>query len=120
MVFSSHIFLFYFLPVVLFLNYTLPFRFLTLMLMLVSYVFYGWTNPKWILLLLTSTLVDYVCGLALVYFSGASLSGSDLPFLKKGELRNRAQKTALAVSMISNLSLLGFFKYYDFGLQNLN
>jgi alginate O-acetyltransferase complex protein AlgI len=51
MVFSSHLFIFYFLPVVLLLNYTLPFRFLSLMLVCVSYCFYGWMNPKWILLM---------------------------------------------------------------------
>lgn len=120
MVFSSHIFLFYFLPIVLLLNYTLPFRYLTLMLTLVSYLFYGWVNPKWVLLMLTSTLVDYFCGRALIHFSGLPKQDGDLPLLPKNEPRNRAQKIALAVSMISNLALLGFFKYYDFGLQNLN
>ena len=60
MVFSSHVFLFYFLPLVLLLNYTLPFRFLTTMLMLASYLFYGWANPKWVVLLFISTFVDYL------------------------------------------------------------
>jgi hypothetical protein len=41
MVFSSHLFIFYFLPLVLLLNYTLPFRLLSLMLVCVSYAFYG-------------------------------------------------------------------------------
>ncbi len=120
MVFSSHVFLFYFLPFVLLLNYTLPFRFLTLMIMLVSYLFYGWANPKWIILMLTSTMVDYFCGLALVYYSGIKNDGGDLPYLPKGQPRNKAQKMALAISMITNLAILGFFKYFDFGVQNLS
>jgi alginate O-acetyltransferase complex protein AlgI len=106
--------------VVLLLNYVLPFRFFTAMLVVFSYLFYGWLNPKWIALMLTSTLVDYFCGLALVRFSGSSLSGADLPFLPKDEPRNRAQKAALAVSMTSNLAILGFFKYFDFGVSNIN
>jgi alginate O-acetyltransferase complex protein AlgI len=120
MVFSSHIFLFYFLPLVLLVNYTLPFRFLSPALMLLSYAFYGWANPVWVLLMLFSSYVDYFCGLALVKYSGLEWHGPDLPWLPKGQPRNRAQKLALAVSMCSNLSILGFFKYYDFGIANIN
>ena len=99
MVFSSHIFLFYFLPLVLLVNYTLPFRFLSPALMLLSYAFYGWANPVWVLLMLFSSYVDYFCGLALVKYSGLEWHGPDLPWLPKGQPRNRAQKLALAVSM---------------------
>jgi alginate O-acetyltransferase complex protein AlgI len=120
MVFSSHLFLFYFLPVVLLLNYVLPFRFLTLMLVIMSYVFYGWANPRWLVLLFTSSFIDYFCGLALVKWSGRPLSGPDLPLLPKDEPRNRAQKIALSVSIVSNLAILGFFKYFDFGVGNIN
>jgi alginate O-acetyltransferase complex protein AlgI len=120
MVFSSHLFIFYFLPLVLFLNYTLPFRFLTLMLVTVSYVFYGWANPKWLILLLTSSSIDYLCGLALVKFSGLPTNGPDLPWLPRGEPRKKSQRIALAVSMVSNLGILGFFKYFDFAAANVN
>ena len=120
MVFSSHLFIFYFLPLVLLLNYILPFRFLSLMLVCLSYCFYGWMNPKWILVMFTSSFIDYFCGLALVKFSGLPNEGAEFPLLPKGAPRNRAQKIALAVSMISNLSILGFFKYFDFGIANLN
>lgn len=120
MVFTSHIFIFYFLPLILLLNYLLPFRFLTAMLAGLSYVFYGWTNPKWLALLFTSTFIDYWCGLALVKYSGLPMSGPDLPWLPKNEPRKLAQKLALAVSMTSNLSILGFFKYFDFGVSNIN
>jgi len=90
------------------------------MLASLSYVFYGWTNPKWVGLLFLSSFVDYWCGLALVKFSRLPMNGPDLPWLPKGEPRNRAQKLALAVSMTSNLSILGFFKYFDFGVSNVN
>jgi alginate O-acetyltransferase complex protein AlgI len=120
MVFSSHLFIFYFLPLVLLLNYTLPFRFLSLMLVCVSYGFYGWMNPKWVLLMFTSSFIDYFCGLVLVRASGLPNEGKELPLLPKDQPRNRTQKIALAVSMASNLTILGFFKYYDFGLANLN
>jgi alginate O-acetyltransferase complex protein AlgI len=120
MVFSSHLFIFYFLPIVLLLNYLLPFRYLTTMLVVMSYLFYGWANPRWLILLFTSSFIDYFCGLALVKFSGRPLSGPDLPFLPKGEPRTRAQKAALTVSIVSNLSILGFFKYFDFAASNVN
>jgi alginate O-acetyltransferase complex protein AlgI len=120
MVFTSHIFIFYFLPIVLFLNFLLPFNLLTLMLVTMSYLFYGWANPHWLVLLFTSTFVDYFCGLGLVRFSGLPMDGPDLPWLPRDQSRNRAQKFVLGLSMTSNLSILGFFKYYDFGVTNAN
>ena len=84
MVFSSHLFIFYFLPLVLLLNYTLPFRFLSLMLVCLSYAFYGWMNPKWVLLMFTSSFIDYFCGLILVKASGLPNEGQELP-LRPGD-----------------------------------
>ncbi|HBC62606.1 MAG TPA: hypothetical protein DC058_15500, partial [Planctomycetaceae bacterium] len=66
MVFSSHIFLFYFLPLTLLLYYAVPVRGRNVVLTLVSYVFYGWANPLFVLLMLLSTLLDFGCGLLLV------------------------------------------------------
>jgi alginate O-acetyltransferase complex protein AlgI len=120
MVFSSHLFLFYFLPLVLLLNYLLPFRWLSLALTLAGYLFYGWANPAWVLLMLFSSYVDYFCGLTLVKCSGLPCDGPELPLLPKGQPRNYAQKAALAVSIFSNLAILGFFKYHDFAAGNIN
>ncbi len=120
MVFSSHIFLFYFLPLVLLFTYSVRFRYLSAGLTFFSYIFYGWANPVWVLLMLFSSYVDYFCGLALVRFSGLSCSGLDMPWLPKDQPRNGAQKIALAVSIITNLSILGYFKYFDFAVGNLN
>src|SRR5687768_18318423 len=65
MVFSSFLFLFYFLPAALMLYYAVPRRAQHLMLTLVSFVFYGWANPLFSFLLLFSTVVDYIAGLVI-------------------------------------------------------
>src|SRR5215472_5494153 len=78
------------------LFYSLPFRIGKLLLLLASYVFYMWWDPRFIVLILTSTIVDYCLGIWLEVASG------------------RRKKLLLAVSLVVNLGLLGFFKYYDF------
>jgi alginate O-acetyltransferase complex protein AlgI len=113
MVFSSHVFLFYFLPPALLVYYAVPRRGKHLLLTLLSYVFYGWANPFFVLLMLTSTLIDYVCGLFISRAFRQPWSGP-IPPLEAGAPRSRAQKVALAISICSNLSLLGFFKYFTF------
>jgi alginate O-acetyltransferase complex protein AlgI len=117
MVFSSHLFLFYFLPLTLLLYYAVPGRGKHLLLTVLSYVFYGWANPAFAILLLFSTLVDYVCGLVIARHS--PFGGSpDVEALEPGAPRSRAQRTALVLSVITNLSLLGFFKYFNFATEN--
>ncbi len=106
MVFSSHLFVFVYLPLALAVYYALPRRGKHLGLTLLSYLFYGWANPAFVLLMLFSTVVDYVCGRVI---------GEVEP-----ETRTRAQKTAVTVSVVTNLSLLGFFKYFNFGVDSYN
>ncbi len=118
MVFSSHIFLFYFLPLALLLYYAVPRCGKHLMLTLLSYAFYGWTNPLFMVLMLGSTLIDYVAGLAQAY-DGFRWKGP-IRQLEPGGGRSHFQRSALVLSIISNLSLLGFFKYFNFGIENLN
>jgi D-alanyl-lipoteichoic acid acyltransferase DltB (MBOAT superfamily) len=86
--------IFFFIVATLF--YSVPFRFGKILLLLASYVFYMWWDPRFIVLILTSTVVDYCLGIWLEVASG------------------RRKKLLLAVSLIVNLGLLGFFKYYDF------
>ncbi len=119
MVFSSHLFVFVFLPLALGLYYGLPRAARHGALALLSYLFYGWTNPAFCLLLLASTLVDYVCGLALTGHRPWRGLGEP-PLLARGGARSRGQRAALAVSIATNLSLLGFFKYFDFAVENWN
>ncbi len=118
MVFSSHIFLFYFLPVALLLYYLAPRRLRHAALTILSYLFYGWTNPLFMLLLFASTLIDYFCGLVIAY-DGWRWRG-ETPMLAPDGPRSRIQRTAVVVSICSNLALLGFFKYFNFALNNVN
>ena len=65
MVFSSFLFLFYFLPIALLIYHSVPRRAQHLVLTLLSLVFYGWANPLFSFLLLFSTGVDYIAGLVI-------------------------------------------------------
>jgi alginate O-acetyltransferase complex protein AlgI len=65
MVFSSHVFVFYFLPLALALYYMVPRRGQHIMLILLSYIFYGWANPLFVVLMFASTITDYVSGLVI-------------------------------------------------------
>src|SRR5438552_1092743 len=85
-----------FFVIVAVLFYSVPFRFGKLVLLLASYIFYMWWDPRFIVLILTSTVADY--------FLGIWLEATSSP----------RKKLLLAVSLVVNLGLLGFFKYYDF------
>ncbi|MEM7587191.1 MAG: MBOAT family O-acyltransferase, partial [Acidobacteriota bacterium] len=134
MVFSSHLFCFYFLPLALAFYYALPRKLRHLGLVILSYVFYGWANPAFVFLMLFSTTVDYLCGLAIAGYGpfGGRLSANwpseDQPSADQpsGAIadepirRGRAQRVAVTVSIVTNLSLLGFFKYFNFGIDSYN
>ena len=107
MVFSSHQFLFYFLPASLVLYYLSPRWLKHLTLTAVSYVFYGWANPLFVVLMFGSTLIDYLCGLALVGQLRPSTWRDPIPLLPPGQPRTRSQRWVLAFSMISNLYAVG-------------
>jgi alginate O-acetyltransferase complex protein AlgI len=110
MVFSSYLFLFYFLPLALAAYYAAPRRAQHLILTAFSYVFYGWANPLFVVLLLASTLIDYIAGLVIAaHPAGTMRAGA-----------RRPARVALVVSICSNLTLLGFFKYFNFGAENLD
>ena len=117
MVFSSHLFIFWFLPLTLIFYYFLKKRWRNGWLTLVSYLFYGWANPLFVLLMFLSTCIDYFCGLVLM---GFPQKGVTPPLLVRGGERTKKQKWAVALSVIANLSLLSFFKYANFGIENWN
>ena len=131
MVFSSHLFLFYFLPITLLLYYAIPKRGKHLVLTLSSYGFYGWANPLFVVLLLLSTVIDYFCGLCLagrgpVWLARlvgrrqlANLWRQPLTPVDTSVMRTRGQRWAVVLSICSNLTLLGFFKYFNFAVDNL-
>ncbi len=117
MVFSSYLFLFFFLPLVLLCYYASPAKWRHLVLTLFSYIFYGWANPIFTLLMLASTTIDYVAGLVVSQQWDFS---KPIEALEKDKPRARFQKIALTISICSNLSLLGFFKYFNFSVDNYN
>lgn len=118
MVFSSYIFLFWFLPIALLLYYIVKGKSKAWILTLSSYIFYGWTNPLFVILLFVSTCIDYVCGLVLIGYP--HIPKDNIPLLERGGKRTFRQKMAVSCSVISNLSLLAFFKYGNFGIENWN
>jgi alginate O-acetyltransferase complex protein AlgI len=120
MVFTSHVFLFYFLPLVLGLYYLTPFRFRTALVALASYAFYGWANPIWAVIMFFGSSVDYLCGLALVRLSGLPDEGGLPPVIGPEVPRTRAMRLVLGASIATNLGLLAVFKYTGFVADNVN
>jgi alginate O-acetyltransferase complex protein AlgI len=104
MVFTSHIFIFYFLPLTLLFYYVLPFRFRNSFLTVAAYVFYGWHRPWFVTLMLYSTVCDYIAA-RLISAPGAP---------------PRRRKGVLAVAIVNNLALLAVFKYGVFAQENVN
>ena len=104
MVFTSHSFVFYFLPLVLAGYALVPPRQRSLFLTLASYAFYGWWKPWFVLLMLGSTVVDHRCGAVI----------ASRPVGDPWRLR------AVWISVTANLGLLGFFKYWLFFADNTN
>lgn len=106
MVFSSIVFLFYFLPITLVLYFMVPKQFKNLVLLVLSLVFYAWGEPKYIPLIFLSSLVDYFSGRMIAYYDSKN--------------RDFGRKLSLFLSLSMNLGLLSFFKYGDFIISNVN
>ena len=124
MVFSSLLFLFYFLPLFLAVYYLLHWTasrhtkhaFLTV----ASYLFYGWANPAFILLMIASTLIDYVCGLWMSGQLNRAAWRSPVALLEPIRTPLPRERAAVLISITTNLSLLAFFKYFNFGMDTWN
>lgn len=126
MVFSSYYFVFYFLPVALGLYYLTPRRGKHFTLLALSYLFYGWTNPLFIVLLWCSTFVDFIAA-RVIALDPTPLH--DDGFIKselaegittdRPEHRTRRQRIMLGLSIVTNLSILGTFKYANFLTANV-
>lgn len=103
MLFSSITFLYYFLPLTLVLYFLSPGRLKNAVLLLASLVFYGWGEPKYVLLMVLSILSGYVFGLLVERYRN-----------------KRSGRTLCVISVGISLSFLLCFKYLDFFLENLN
>ena len=99
MVFSSPDFLFFFMSAVLLVYFIVPSFWRNPVLLLFSLFFYGWGEPAYIILMIVTIMIDYIGGL---------LVAKNLPHSK-----NKA-KLWMIISIVLNLSALGFFKYWDF------
>lgn len=104
MVFSSLIFLFMFLPLTLIIYYVSPKVLRNLILCIVSLIFYAWGEPVYIVIIIFSTIFDYVNGV----------------LIDKYRDRKGITKAIFINSIIINLGILGFFKYYGFVVDNIN
>ena len=104
MVFTTHIFLFYFLPLFLAVYFVLPRAWRNLWITVASYVFYGWWQPWFVCLMMFTTVMDFTWG-KVITRPGAT---------------EAQRKLAVAACVVTNLSFLGFFKYYVFAAETLN
>jgi alginate O-acetyltransferase complex protein AlgI len=104
MLFSSLSFLYLFLPLVLLVYYLVPGKLKNAILLVFSLLFYAVGEQKLVLLLLFSSVVDYTCSLCIERFRNKP----GLP------------KLFLSLSLIANISLLGYFKYIDLVIRSIN
>jgi alginate O-acetyltransferase complex protein AlgI len=125
MVFSSHIFIWYFLPLALLGYYALwlaPQRCRNLWLVLTGYIFYGWAGPRFMVLMFATTSIDWLVSLVIAHNDWRVWRFRRRPVkaLIRGAARTMTQRTALTISIALNLAILAFFKYFNFGVESYN
>ena len=103
MLFNSYVFIFVFLPLSLFTYYFFlklnKLNLVQLSLLLFSLFFYGWLNLYYLFLLIVSIIINYYIGNLLLY---------------------NKSKFYLTLGIILNLSLLFYYKYFNFFIDNFN
>lgn len=102
--FSSIIFLFYFLPIVLLLFTIAPKKAKNLVLLLSSILFYSWGEPVYVFLMIFSAVFNYFMAID----------------IKKAQMKAQTGKGTLWFTVLINLFILGFFKYYGFFMETVN
>ena len=103
MVFSSLVFLFVFLPIVLVLYYLSGKKYRNYLLLLASLFFYAWGEPTYVVIMLVSIGANYLCGL-----------------LVDEKRADKVRVTGVVISVIFNICMLGVFKYSGFFVKNIN
>ena len=101
MIFSSVIFIYYFLPIVLLLFYIVPNKYKNFILFLASLVFYYYSEKKFLILLILSIIVNYSLGRLITKYKDN-------------------KKVWLIISLIFNFGLLLYFKYVNFFIDTVN
>ena len=103
MVFSSITFLFYFLPIVLIIYYLIPNKYKNIVLLISSFIFYFYGEPKNIYIMILSILATYIFGILIDKYK-----------------KTKYSKIFLILSIFINIGLLIYFKYADFIIKNVN
>ena len=103
MVFSSLIFLFVFLPIVLLIYYISPRPLKNFVILLFSLIFYAWGEPKFIFLIILSILINYIGALQIV----------------KNSSDTEKRKFIFITLLLIDISILFFFKYYGFIISSI-
>lgn len=103
MVFSSITFLIYFLPIFLLLYHLVPHKYKNALILIASIYFYSWGGPKFILVILGTTCLDYFLVKAM-----------------NNQMTQSSKTKFLIISLCLNLGLLFYFKYCNFFIDNIN
>ena len=100
MLFSSLTFLFVFLPIVLITYYLVKPALRNSVLLFASLFFYAWGEPTYLIIMLATIVINYIGARCIEAFS--------------------SKKLALAGTIAVDLAFLGYFKYYNFFVENIN
>ncbi len=106
MLFSAITFLYFYLPVTVLIYFIAPKPAKNAVLLLGSLFFYGWGEPKYLILMVISIIQGYVLGL--------------LIDKSKREKKEKLSKLYISLSVVLSLGTLGYFKYADFFIENFN
>lgn len=101
MVFSSVLFIFIFLPITLLGYYLMKNNYRNYLLLFASLIFFAWSQPNYLWVIILNITINY-CGAFLI------------------DRFTKARKPLLAITVLTNLGILFYFKYFDFLIQSLN
>ena len=103
MLFSSIPFLFYFLPMVIAVYFLVPYSWRNAVLLVFSLLFYAWGEPRYVILMMFTILLFYICGIAI-----------------EKSASQKYKRIWLTASIVISVALLGIFKYADFFISSFN
>ena len=104
MLFSSLVFIWYFLPIAFLAYLCIPgIRAKNLLLLVSSILFYAWGEPKYVVLMLISIAINYTFGMLL-----------------DGAKKKEGRRILMALCLVINLGLLGYYKYFNFLVELVN
>ena len=104
MLFSSMTFIYVFMPILCVIYFVLPKKLNNTVLLIASLTFYAWGEPRFLLVMLFTILINYVVGILIENSSNRS---------------SFQNKFVLTVGILLNLSILGYFKYFNFIVENI-